>query len=62
MNTFRDLQLEPSDTVIFSSKMIPGNEIAIEALIERLKAMKLNVITADNSAVAIHASGQTNSN
>jgi ribonuclease J len=57
MNTFRDLQLEPNDTVIFSSKMIPGNEIAIEALIERLKAMKLNVITADNSTVTIHASG-----
>ena len=57
MNTFRDLQLEPNDTVIFSSKIIPGNELAIEALIERLQAMKLNVITTDNSAVTIHASG-----
>ncbi len=57
MNTFRDLQLEPNDTVIFSSKVIPGNELAIEALIERLKAMKLNVITDENSAVTIHASG-----
>jgi ribonuclease J len=57
MNTFRDLQLEPNDTVIFSSKMIPGNEIAIEALIDRLKAMKLNVITADESTMPIHASG-----
>ncbi len=57
LNAFRDLQLEPGDTVIFSSKMIPGNELAIEALIERLKAMKLDVITADNSALSIHASG-----
>ncbi|MFW5426549.1 MAG: ribonuclease J [Methylophagaceae bacterium] len=57
MNTFRDLQLEPNDTVIFSSKVIPGNELAIEALVDRLKAMTLNVITADNSSVTIHASG-----
>jgi ribonuclease J len=57
MNDFRDLQLEPNDTVIFSSKMIPGNELAIEALIDRLKGLKVNVITPENSRVAIHASG-----
>ncbi|NQZ54738.1 MAG: ribonuclease J, partial [Piscirickettsiaceae bacterium] len=57
MNSFRDLQLEPNDTVIFSSKVIPGNELAIEALIERLKTMKLNVITAEDSVLPIHASG-----
>ena len=56
-NSFRDLELEPNDTVIFSSKVIPGNELAIEALIERLKAKQLNVITADDSVLPIHASG-----
>lgn len=56
-NSFRDVQLEPGDTVIFSSKVIPGNELAIEALIERLKAMQVDVITEDNSSLAIHASG-----
>lgn len=56
-NSFRDMQLEPKDTVIFSSKMIPGNELAIESVIERLNAMQIDVITADNSALAIHASG-----
>ncbi len=56
-NTFRDLQLEPGDTVIFSSKVIPGNEVTIAALIERLEEMQLKVITDDNSPVAIHASG-----
>ncbi|RKZ92346.1 MAG: ribonuclease J [Gammaproteobacteria bacterium] len=56
-NSFRDLELEPNDTVIFSSKMIPGNELAIEALIDRLKSKQLNVITADDSALPIHASG-----
>jgi ribonuclease J len=57
MNAFRDLQLETGDTVIFSSKLIPGNELAVEALIERLKAMQLTVITADDSVLPIHASG-----
>jgi ribonuclease J len=57
MNAFRDLALEPGDTVIFSSKLIPGNELAIAALIERLKAMQLIVITADDSILPIHASG-----
>jgi len=56
-NSFRDMQLEPGDMVIFSSKMIPGNEIAIESMIERLKAMKVDVITADESVLPIHASG-----
>jgi ribonuclease J len=56
-NSFRDLELEPNDTVIFSSKMIPGNELAIEALIDRLKSKQLHVITADDSALPIHASG-----
>lgn len=56
-NGFRDLALEPGDTVIFSSKPIPGNEQAIDALIARLQAMQVDVITIDNSTVPIHASG-----
>jgi len=57
LNSFRDMQLEPGDTVIFSSKVIPGNEAPIEQMIERLKAMKVDVITEDNSQFEIHASG-----
>lgn len=57
MNSFRDLTLEPGDTVIFSAKVIPGNELAIEQLIERLKSLKLDVITEENSQLPIHASG-----
>jgi len=56
-NSFRDMTLEPGDTVIFSSKVIPGNELPIEQMIERLKAMKVDVITDDNSELSIHASG-----
>jgi len=57
INAFRDLDLEPGDTVIFSSKLIPGNELAVESLIERLKEKQLIVITADDSILPIHASG-----
>ena len=56
-NSFRDMHLEPGDTVIFSSKVIPGNEIAINLMIDRLKAMQVDVITADDSVLSIHASG-----
>lgn len=57
LNSFRDMQLEPGDTVIFSSKIIPGNELDIEAVIQRLKEMQVHVITADDSIFPIHASG-----
>ena len=57
MNSFRDMQLAPGDTVIFSSKEIPGNEQAIEQMIERLKVLKVDVITEHNSQLPIHASG-----
>ena len=33
MNSFRDMALEPGDTVIFSSKVIPGNELPIGQMI-----------------------------
>ena len=51
------MALEPGDTVIFSPKVIPGNELSIEQMIERLKAMNVEVITEDNSQLPIHASG-----
>ena len=57
MNSFRDMALEPGDTVIFSSKVIPGNELPIGQMIERLKAMKVDVITDENSELSINASG-----
>ncbi len=52
-----DLEMEKGDTVIFSSRTIPGNEEAIEKLVVRLKEKGVQVIDADNSDVAIHASG-----
>lgn len=57
MNNFRDMNLQPGDTVIFSSRVIPGNETSVEALIARLEAMDVVVITERNSDLPIHASG-----
>ena len=56
-DNFFDLALEPGDTVIFSSRAIPGNEQDIEDLIERLEAMQIKVFTHLNSELPIHASG-----
>lgn len=52
-----DLELEEGDTVIFSSKTIPGNEQAIARLVEVLEKRKIRVIQAENSTEIIHASG-----
>ncbi len=56
-NRFRDMSIEPGDTVIFSSKVIPGNETAVEALIARLEALGATVYTDVTSPLPIHASG-----
>jgi ribonuclease J len=55
--SFRDMELEAGDTVIFSSRVIPGNESSVDAMIERLRNMEVNVFTDENSALPIHASG-----
>jgi ribonuclease J len=47
--------LEQGDTVIFSSRIIPGNEIGIFALMNKLAARGIEVITADSED--IHVSG-----
>ena len=56
-NTFRDMNLEASDTVIFSSKVIPGNEDSVSALIARLESMDVNVFGEHNVDALIHVSG-----
>ena len=56
-DSFRDLTLQAGDTVIFSARAIPGNEQAIESLINRLKARDITIVTPDTSQLPIHASG-----
>ena len=50
------LRLEPSDTVILSSRTIPGNEAEVSVLINRLLARRVNVITASKEP-GVHVSG-----
>ncbi len=56
-NSFRDMHLQPGDTVIFSSRVIPGNETSVEAIIARLESIGCEVFTERNAALPIHASG-----
>jgi ribonuclease J len=51
------LELEPGDTVIFSSRVIPGNEAAVGRLHRGLKILGADVITDDDGDAPIHASG-----
>ena len=52
----RDLDLEPGDSVIFSSKIIPGNEEAIGAVCKALRMR--NIVVLDEQQIpTLHASG-----
>lgn len=50
------LRLEPGDTVILSSRTIPGNEPGVSALINRLLARRVKIITSQMEP-GIHVSG-----
>jgi ribonuclease J len=50
------LELEPGDTVIFSSRVIPGNEASLASLCASLEARGV-VVIVDAEAAPIHASG-----
>ncbi len=50
-------ELEPDDTVIFSSRVIPGNEDSLERLYQRLKSRGVRVVTEAGTSSPIHASG-----
>ncbi|GAB6096183.1 ribonuclease J [Desulfatiferula olefinivorans] len=53
--THRHIKIEPDDTVILSSKMIPGNEKAISNIINSLYRLGANVVYERTSHV--HVSG-----
>ncbi|PHS61597.1 MAG: MBL fold metallo-hydrolase [Thalassobium sp.] len=55
--THPDFELEPGDRVIFSARAIPGNEEAIQGIIDQLHSIGVEVITADDAELPIHASG-----
>lgn len=56
-DSYRDLNLDKGDRVIFSSMIIPGNEEPIENLVKALKAKGFEVFQAHETEQPIHASG-----
>lgn len=56
-DSYRDLNLDKGDQVIFSSMIIPGNEAPIAALVDALRAKGIKVTQAHESELPIHASG-----
>ena len=54
-NEYKSIKLGVGDTIIFSSKMIPGNEDKIERMQDKLIAQGVDVITSDDALV--HTSG-----
>lgn len=50
-----DLLLDPGDTVIFSSRLIPGNERSVERLQQRLGSLGVRIVTDRDAHV--HVSG-----
>lgn len=55
-NTIQEFQITYEDTIVFSSRIIPGNEKSIEELVTQLTRIGCKVITPKDSN-SIHVSG-----
>lgn len=55
--SFRGIEMEAGDSVLFSSMRIPGNEIEIARLVANLKARDIAVLENSDLELDIHASG-----
>jgi ribonuclease J len=62
-NNNKLIDLMPGDTVIMSSRVIPGNEENVEELIKIMKSERINVLTVDDKInnYPIHVSGHAGS-
>jgi ribonuclease J len=57
LGSHRAMELEPGDTVIFSSRVIPGNEASLARLYQRLESRGVRIVTDVAEQAPIHASG-----
>src|SRR6202790_3391130 len=57
VDTHKQAKIDPGDTVILSSRVIPGNEKSIFRVIDHLYRRDANVIYDDGSQGLIHVSG-----
>ena len=53
----KDLHLEAGDTIVLSSRMIPGNERQISRMMDHLYRRNTNVLYQDGSTPPVHVSG-----
>lgn len=54
---FRDVEVDPGDTVIFAAGPIPGNERGITTIVDNLYALGAHVIYGSGSTSGMHVSG-----
>lgn len=54
------LLLEQGDLVVFSSIIIPGNEMLISRLVEKFNARNIQTLQSHDTALPIHVSGHPN--
>ena len=57
LDKHKDLHIESGDTVVLSSRMIPGNERAISRLMDHLYRRNADVLYQDGSTPPVHVSG-----
>ena len=57
VDNHKQAKIDPGDTVVLSSRVIPGNEKAIYRVIDHLSRREANVIYDDGSQGLIHVSG-----
>jgi ribonuclease J len=60
LDDHRDVKIAPGDVVVFSSRLIPGNEKTISRMINHLYRRGANVITSEDAPVHVsgHASAE----
>src|SRR6185437_12621948 len=57
VDNHKHAKIEPGDTVVLSSRIIPGNEKAIYRMIDHLYRRNANVIYEDGAGSPVHVSG-----
>ena len=57
VDNHKHAKIEPGDTVVLSSRIIPGNEKAIFRMIDHLYRREANVIYDDGGGAPVHVSG-----
>jgi len=57
----KDIRLQPTDLVIFSADPIPGNELAVSALVDTIAKAGATVLYSDIASGSFHVSGHGSS-